>query len=351
VRTTEGADVPALLSPRATWAVLRAGDLRTRLRAVREGHAALRLHLTAAAVTTGLVDALAAGPRTTAQLADALSIRDEGILAAWLRTTAGAGLLRRHGDLWDLTRSGRALQGDDLARASYEAFADFHTGLYRELGPLLRGGTRRRDVAEKGGLIARVSAGFEPFVLGELTAAVRAVGARRVLDVGCGAGVNLVTMVSAGPDVRGVGLDLDADAVALARQTVRSRELDDRAAVLQADVRDVVRTRPPELAEPFELALLANVLYYLPPVARVPLLRDVVALLAPGGRLLVITLVADPVLFSRHFDLLLRAQEGDMQLSDGDVVSEQLRHAGLAGVGVRRLVPGQPLVLATGTRT
>jgi hypothetical protein len=33
---------------------------------------------------------------------------------------------------------------DDLVRASYEAFSDFHTGLYRDLGPLLAGG--RADV-------------------------------------------------------------------------------------------------------------------------------------------------------------------------------------------------------------
>jgi SAM-dependent methyltransferase len=342
--------VARLLSPRATWAVMRAGDLRARLRAVRDGQAALRLHLTAAALTTGLVDALADGPRTTTELVDALDAADPYLLEAWLRTTVAAGLLLQDGDRWSLSRSGRALQGDDLARASYEAFAGFHTGLYRELGPVLQGRTRRHDVTEKGGLIARASAGFEPFVLGELTRAVRTADARRVLDVGCGAGVGLATMVAAGPEVTGVGLDLDAGAVRLARTTVGTWGLGDRATVLQADVRDAVRARPPELAEPVDLALLANVLYYLPPAERVPLLRDVVALLAPGGRLLVVTTVAEPVLFSRHLDLLLRAQEGQLELSDADVLAEQLRHAGLADVDVRRLVPRQPLVLVTGTR-
>ena len=100
-----------LLSPRATWAVMRAGDLRARLRAVRDGQAALRLHLTAAALTTGLVDALADGPRTTTELVDALDAADPYLLEAWLRTTVAAGLLLQDGDRWSLSRSGRALQG------------------------------------------------------------------------------------------------------------------------------------------------------------------------------------------------------------------------------------------------
>src|SRR3712207_6056141 len=148
--------------------MLRAGDLRTRLRAVRDGQAALRLHLTAAALTTGLVDALADGPLTSTQLAEALDAHDADLLEAWLRTAEAAGLLRRSDERWALTRAGRSLHGDDLTRASYEAFSGFHTGLYRELGPVLEGRTRRTDVRDQGALIARVSAGFEPFVLGEL---------------------------------------------------------------------------------------------------------------------------------------------------------------------------------------
>jgi SAM-dependent methyltransferase len=342
--------VPRLLSPRATWGVLRAGDLRTRLRALREGQGGLRLHLVAAALSTGLVDALADGARTTADLAAELGAEDESLLEAWLGAAAAVGLLRSDGTRWSLTRFGAALRTDDLSRASYEAFAGFHTGLYRDLGPVLRNGTRRRDVVENGELIARVSAGFEPFVLGRLVEEVRRSGPRRVLDVGCGAGSGLAAMVEAAPGAVGIGLDVDAGSVALARDTLARHGVADRATVLHTDVRDVVRQRPPELVEPVDVALLANVLYYLPPADRVPLLRDVAGLLRPGGRLLVVTTVAEPALFSRHFDLLLRAQEGGMQLSDGPTLTRQLQDAGLTGVALDRLVPGQPLVLVSGTR-
>ena len=341
--------MPRLLSPRATWGVLRAGDLRARLRALREGQSGLRLHLTAAALSTGLVDALTEGSRTTGDLAAALGAEDERLLEAWLAAAAAAGVLRRDGERWSLTRFAAALSTDDLARAHYEAFAGFHTGLYRELGPVLQGRARRRDVVEHGELISRVSAGFEPFVLGRLTEEVARSGARRVLDVGCGAGVNLATMTAAAPGVVGIGLDVDAPSVDLARSTLARHGVADRATVLLIDVRDAVRQRPAELAEPVDLALLANVLYYLPPAERLPLLRDVAALLRPGGRLLVVTTVAEPSLFSRHFDLLLRAQEGDMQLADAPTLTRQLEDAGLGDVTLDRLVPGQPLVLVSAT--
>ena len=342
--------MPRLLSPRATWGVLRAGDLRVRLRALREGQSGLRLHLVAAALSTGLVDALAAGGRAAEELGADLGAEDGSLLEAWLAAAAAGGVVRSDGTSWSLTRFGAALRTDDLSRATYEAFAGFHTGLYRDLGPVLRSLARRRDVVEQGELISRVSAGFEPFVLGRLVEVVRRSGARRVLDVGCGAGVNLAAMVEAGPGAVGIGLDVDADSVELARTTLARHGVADRATVLAADVRDVVGQRPPELAEELDVALLANVLYYFAPAARVPLLRDVAALLRPGGQLLVVTTVAEPSLFSRHFDLLLRAQEGELQLSDGPTLTRSLEDAGLTGVTLDRLVPGQPLVLVSGTR-
>jgi SAM-dependent methyltransferase len=273
------------------------------------------------------------------------------VFAAFLGVAAAAGLIRRDGDddgdgdgPWRLTPQGRAVIGDDLVRASYEAFAGFHTGLYRELGGQLAGGPARRDVAEKGGVIARISAAFEPFVEGVLVATVRERRPRRVLDVGCGAGLELVTMLRAAPGAHGVGIDTDADAAALAGRTLDREGLAGRATVLNADVRQAADERTGPLAEPFDLALLANIVYYVPRGERVALLRTVAGLLAPGGVLLVVTTVATPQLVSRHFDLLLRAQEGAMELPDADELVDQLREAGLRPEPPQRIAPGTPLV-------
>jgi predicted O-methyltransferase YrrM len=329
----------------ALWKIVRGGNLRARLRVTRDGLAAIRLHAGRAALATGVLDHLAAGAATTAELARELHIADEKLLAALLRVVAATGLVRDDGRDWRLTPAGRAAIDDDLVRASYLAFPGFHTALYRELATQLAGGPGRRDVVEQGELIARLSGGFEPLVLGVLTRTVAERAPRRILDVGCGAAYELAAMLAAAPQARGVGVDVDAGAVELAGRTLAERGLADRAEVLHADVRTADRSGP--LAEPFDFALLANVLYYLPMEERVGFLRGVADLLTPGGTLVVATTVAAPQLFSRHFDLLLQAQEGRMELSDAATLAEQLRQAGFASQKVTPVVPGLPVVTTT----
>ena len=338
-----------MLSARTTWKVLRAGDLRARLRATRDGQAAIRLHMVGAALDLGLLDALADEAATTGELARRIGVGDEELLGAFLRALAAGGLVRVDGDRWLLAGAGRAVVEDDLVRASYEAFTRFHTGLYRELGPVLAGGARRRDVVEQGGVIARISAAFEPFVDDVLTRTVTERRPQRVLDIGCGAGLQLATMLAAAPAAEGLGVDTDADAVALAERTLRERGLEDRARIRHADVRDLAAGSGGEAAELFDLALFANAVYYVPVAERVALLRDIAGLLAPGGALVVVTTAATPHPLSRHFDLLLRAQEGRMELPDVDQLARQLTEAGLRPDPPRRLAPGAPLVAVTAT--
>jgi protein-L-isoaspartate O-methyltransferase len=297
------------------------------------------------------LDALADGGATTDDLALRLGATERSLLTAFVRAVAAAGLVRGDGEdgPWQLTDRGRAVAGDDLVRAAYEAFPGFHTALYRELGLLLAGGPKRRDVVEQGELIARISASLEPLVLGVLTRAVADRRPRRVLDIGCGAGLELAAMLEAAPEAQGVGLDVDAGAASLAGRTLAARGLGERARIVHTDVRAATGARTGVLGEPFDFALLANVLYYVPMAERVPLLRDIAGLLAPGGVLLVVTTVVTPQFFSRHFDLLLRAQEGAMELSTAGVLVDQLAQAGLRPERPRPIAPGAPVVTVAAT--
>jgi SAM-dependent methyltransferase len=300
----------------------------------------------AAALRTGVLDALADRSGTTDDLAQRTGATDTALLAAFLRVLAAAGLVSADRAGWRLTGRGRVVLDDDLVRASYEAFGGFHTDLYRDLHRQLGGGPSRRDVTERGEVIARVSAAFEPFVHAVLTRTVIERRPRRVMDIGCGAGLELATMLEAVPEAVGVGVDSDEPSVALARRTLDARGLAGRAMVLHGDVR-----RLDQQVEAVDLALLANVVYYVPLSDRVAFLRDLRRLLAPGGVLLVVTTAAAPQLFSRHFDLLLRAQDGAMELPDAEQLVAQLSEAGFRPQPPQRIAPGAPIVAVTAVRT
>jgi SAM-dependent methyltransferase len=316
-------------SARVLAEVLRSGNVRARLRSAREGLTGVRLQLTAAALDLGLLDALCEGPAGTEQLAERLGGVDQELLAAYLRVLTAARLVTAEGP-WRLTRFGRAVVSDDVVRASYEGFGGYHTQLYRELPALLRGGPRRRDTVESGEVIARLSAALYPLIRDLLVREITARRPRRVLDIGCGSGRYLAAMLEAAPEATGIGVDVDPDAAALARRTLSERGLTARAGIEEVDIRTALAAeRPAALADGIDLALLANSIYYVPVDERVELLRSVARLLAPGGALVVVTTVAGPQLFSRHLDLVLRAQEGRMELPAIDVLLAHLREAGL----------------------
>ncbi|SFP25284.1 hypothetical protein SAMN05660464_2693 [Geodermatophilus dictyosporus] len=62
------------------------------------------------------------------------------------------------------------------------------------------------------------------------------------------------------------------------------------------------------------------------------------------------TTVAVPQLFSRHMDLLLRAQGGGLQLSDAGSLVRRLTEVGLDPEPPRSVVPGTPLLAVSASR-
>jgi SAM-dependent methyltransferase len=144
-----------------------------------------------------------------------------------------------------------------------------------------------------------------------------------------------------------VGVESNPEAAALARAALQEERLGDRAEIVEADVAAYLRDEP---GETFDLVLLANVVYYVPFADRVALLRTLADRLERGGRLVVVTTALTDDSFSRHFDLLLRAQAGRLELPDVDVLREQLVEAGLVPVRSGRIAPGEPLTVVVAER-
>ncbi len=310
----------------------------------------MRIALVGAALELGILDTLRERPSTTHELANRHGLDDVDLLEAFVQVLVAAGIVDHHGTRWVLTRKGRSILADDVARASYEAFSDYHVGLYRELGAQLRGGAARRDIAEKGEVIARLSRALEPFVTETLTELVDEHAPRRVLDIGCGAGQQLVTMLHNAPVATGVGIEADPAAAALAEDAMNQHGLGQRGRILVGDAREILDDTE-RIGGPVDVALMANAIYYVPLAERVEVLRKVAGVLAPGGVLVVVSSVIARSVFSRHFDLLLRAQGRGMELPVVEELLGQLREVGLAPQNPRRVAPGEPLMAFVSTRT
>ncbi len=327
---------------RSLFTVLRASG-RSRLTALRLARPSLRLAMAAGAIESGVLPALDR-PRTATDLAAELGYADLDLFQAFLEALTADGLLKRSDGRYQRTREADGILADRVARSTYQAFGDYHTGLYRGLTRQLTGGPGRDDVTARADVIAGLSEFLAPYVHREIARVVQAAPVHRVLDVGCGTGHHLATMLEAAPAAAGVGVELDPATADAARRELGAR-FGDRVEVRTGDVRRALRP-----SDRFDVVLAANVVYYLPPAERTAFLADLGRHLGDAGRLLVVTTALNDELFSRHFDLLLRAQQGEMGLPDLDVLEEQLRGAGLRVTGRKRLTPAEPLYAVVAER-
>jgi SAM-dependent methyltransferase len=266
---------------------------------------------------------------------------------AALRSFAAHRLVEEDGGHWRTSRRGRRILDDDIIRAVYEAFSTYHTALYRDLDQQLTSGGDRRDIEVDGELIARLSRFMDEFVFAEVDQVVAQRAPRRLLDVGCGTAAHLRRVLHAVPDATAVGVESNVAAATLARSALAEEGLAHRATIVEADVTTFLDDHP---GAAFDLVLLANVVYYVPFDDRVPLMSSLADRLTSGGRLVVVTTALSDDSFSRHFDLLLRAQAGRLELPHIDTLCRQLAEAGLVVDRSGRIAPGEPLTVVVAHR-
>lgn len=111
-------------------------------------------------------------------------------------------------------------------------------------------------------------------------------GARRVLDVGGGDGVNAIALAEANPSVAFTVVDLPG-AAAIAREKIAERGLTARIAVQELDIFD------DDYPRGHDCVLFANQLVIWSPEQNVRLLRKAYDALPPGGKVLVFSAISD----------------------------------------------------------
>ncbi|HZA77754.1 MAG TPA: class I SAM-dependent methyltransferase [Acidimicrobiales bacterium] len=301
----------------------------------------VRLEFLGAASRLGLLAELVT-PHTTAELAGRLGVTEAALFEAFLEVGRTAGELGRTDGRWVLRGSrAKALADpavDGLAGIS-EELTFYDADVYDAAVRRLRGEAPGDYLPEHAAVVARASRAAEPLLRALLHRLVQERQPQRVLEVGCGSGVNLRHVGESCTTVTGCGIEVEPEVVALAKANLAAWDLDSRFEVREADVGDL----PDDLAGPWDLVVLAQNIYYFAPADRPPLLARLRAL-APQGAVVIATAVAglgDPV--AANLDLVLRSTAGTYALPTAQELRADLSAAGFTTIDERRLAPFQPL--------
>ncbi len=330
------------MNGKTALALVRGGRLRLLWHVTQLFTPFYRLSFAAAAVRSGLLGLLAAGPRSLDALAAELAPGDGGraSLAAWLDLGVGLGELGldRHGYRLRgyLVRRLAEVDNDEIA-ALVEEVATFHHRLIVETPTRLRARRRWEPSEHDGALIARSSRIMEPFVFQAIDWALPS-GPIHLLEVGCGTGTYLRYAAGRNPALRAVGVELQPEVAASSRVAIARWGLHDRVQIETGDVRALAS------AARFDVVTLYNVIYYLATAERVPFLRMLAARLVPGGRLILTTSCQGGSPGMRVLNLWTSSTPAMGPLPTEAELRVQLGEAGFTDVRFKKVIPGEPYV-------
>lgn len=239
-----------------------------------------------AATRFGLFEALAAGPRDAAGLADAMRCSATGVTAL-AHALTGAGLLRRRAGVFSLTRPARRwlLAESEASLRDAVLFMGYcHTWLV-DLEDAVRSGqvTRLHDRAhppEFWDAYTGALASFARLASAEVVRRARLTAPRRLLDVGGNHGLYAAAYCHRHPGLEATVLDLP-EACDAGRRVVAAAPGGDRVTHRAGDF------RRDDWGDGWDAILLFNVLHNATEAEARGALRRARASLAPGGRLVI----------------------------------------------------------------
>lgn len=300
------------------------------------------IHLIDVGIELGLFRALA---ETPGQTAEALAARLDFHLhpvRTWCWTAHGQALLDADGNgAFRLAPHMDAI----LANAGHPRYL----GGYAQLGTRVAAEDFRRSVEmfRSGAvkpfqgrgqafahLIAQSTWGLQVVTAKKLLPGIDGLSARleaggTVLEVGCGTGNFLVQVAKSFPKARAIGVDLDADSLAIAQWRLTDAKLADRVSARFGAVEEVVDSGS------VDAVVMIEVLHEIAQPLRPTVIRQCARALNPGGVLLIVDETYPSTLAqTREADYRFPLQTGIEELTWGNVIptrEEQERLLGDAG--------------------
>lgn len=303
----------------------------------------VRYHFLYAAVESGLLVALKA-PCSRDDLINKLEVKNLDILDALLKVGISLKELNCKNDLYYIRgKRSRAMVGayGDTLSAVIQANVTYYNNSYRHAAARMKGADLGDDLKRAGDIIARFSKLSDPVIKTFLQDIVPQGTGLRVLDIGCGSGLLLKSMLQINPDLSGLGIDINDAAARQAMQNMEKWGLTERFEIVKGDIRDL-----PDDTPRFDLITLVNLVYYFPVEQRPELFRALRSRLAPGGSLAIVMNMQGKMadFGAANLNMANASMQGVTPLPDSATLGEQLKESGFSTVRVSELMPGSSFV-------
>ena len=286
------------------------------------------IHLIDTGIELGLFRAVADAPGLTAEaLAERLGLEPQHV-RTWCWTAHGQALL-------DADDEGRFRLAPHMDAILANSGHPRYLGGYAQLGTRVAAEDFRHSAeAFRTGavrpfqgrgeafahLIAQSTWGLQVITAKKLLPGIEGLAARlgaggTVLEVGCGTGNFLVQVAKAFPGTRAVGVDLDADSLAIAARRIADAGLAGRASARKGTVEEAVEPGS------VDVIVMIEVLHEIAQSVRPTVMQQCARALKPGGWLLVVDETYPSTLEqTREADYRFPLQTGIEELTWGNVI-------------------------------
>jgi SAM-dependent methyltransferase len=280
-------------------------------------------------------------------LDDILRLRpnwDPMLLDHWLEQALCLDLLSKSNGRYQTTKLGRAVETyrDQGLAAMFKEFNLYWSPYFATLPQLItqKEAKKTLNVEMENELISKASLASEPFVWPLLKDKCKSSKWKRVLDIGCGEGGYLFKLLTAFPELQGVGIEMNQKVASRANEQVKNFQ--DRLEIICMDAFELNHS-----LGKFDVCLLNNVIYYFNQEQRLRLLSLVKERLTKGGQVGILCALrgSDYALrmFRTHIpqnlmSFFLACHQGFQGLPTADEVKTMFKELGYAKIEVKPLM-------------
>ncbi len=223
---------------------------------------------------------------------------------------------------------------NDALLAITQEVATLHHNLIIRTPEKLRDGKKWTLNDQDGEVIARSSRIVEPFQNEVINTMVPKENPVQLLEVGCGSGIYIKQAAMRNPQLKSLGIELQAPVVEMARQNIEKWGLQNRVTIESGDIREK------DFDSSFDIVTLYNLIYYFPVVERVELLKHLRSFLKPGGFLILTTGCQGGGPSMELLNLWGATTQGCDRLPDVKEMVSQMENAGFENIKKKNLLPG-----------